>query len=62
MAIGADQAVLVETSLRPDQELQPLAVAKIFAKLVAKVRFWGFLCFFVGFFMFLSVFACFVGL
>eukprot|EP00595_Chromulina_sp_UTEXLB2642_P001034 CAMPEP_0196764680 /NCGR_PEP_ID=MMETSP1095-20130614/6619_1 /TAXON_ID=96789 ORGANISM="Chromulina nebulosa, Strain UTEXLB2642" /NCGR_SAMPLE_ID=MMETSP1095 /ASSEMBLY_ACC=CAM_ASM_000446 /LENGTH=223 /DNA_ID=CAMNT_0042120825 /DNA_START=103 /DNA_END=774 /DNA_ORIENTATION=- len=34
LAIGADRAIHIETNLRTDQELQPLAVAKLF-KLIA---------------------------
>lgn len=34
LALGADQAILVETDLRIDQELQPLAVAKTLKALV----------------------------
>jgi electron transfer flavoprotein beta subunit len=36
MAVGADRGIHVETNLRTDQELQPLAVAKIL-KHVAEV-------------------------
>ena len=38
MAIGADRAIHVETALRTDQELQPLAVAKIFEHLAKKEK------------------------
>lgn len=31
LAMGADRAILVETDLRPDADLQPLAVAKTLA-------------------------------
>lgn len=37
MAMGADRAIHIETNLRTDQELQPLAVAKTL-KFVAEVR------------------------
>jgi electron transfer flavoprotein beta subunit len=36
LAMGADKAIHVETELRTDQELQPLAVAKILAFLAGK--------------------------
>lgn len=38
LAMGADRAIHIETDLRTDQELQPLAVAKLFKFLTAKVR------------------------
>lgn len=38
MAMGADRAILVETSLRVDSELQPLAVSKILEKIVAEEK------------------------
>ena len=40
LAMGADRAIHIETDLRTDQELQPLAVAKLFKFLTAKVRRW----------------------
>lgn len=52
MAVGADRGIHIETNLRADQELQPLAVAKIL-KHIADVRliwhlwFECFKCFFV---------------
>lgn len=36
MAVGADRGIHIETNLRTDQELQPLAVAKIL-KQIAEV-------------------------
>merc|ERR1719491_2561099 len=36
LAMGADRAIHIKTSMRTDQELQPLAVAKLLAKLVEK--------------------------
>merc|ERR1712137_876414 len=36
LAMGADRAIHLKTSLRTDQELQPLAVAKLLAKVVEK--------------------------
>merc|ERR1712151_477032 len=36
LAMGADRAIHVKTSMRTDQELQPLAVAKLLAKVVEK--------------------------
>merc|ERR1719413_202815 len=36
LAMGADRAIHLKTSMRTDQELQPLAVAKLLAKLVEK--------------------------
>lgn len=36
LAMGADRAVHIETSMRTDQELQPLSVAKVF-KHIAEV-------------------------
>lgn len=36
LAMGADRAIHVKTNMRTDQELQPLAVAKILEKLVEK--------------------------
>ena len=38
LAMGADRAIHIETDVRTDQELQPLAVAKLFKQLSAKVR------------------------
>jgi electron transfer flavoprotein beta subunit len=38
LAIGADKAIHVKTDLRPDQELQPLTVAKVLAKIVGQVQ------------------------
>eukprot|EP00954_Amorphochlora_amoebiformis_P005846 460915-Amorphochlora_amoeboformis.AAC.2 len=37
LAIGADKAIHVTTTLRPDQELQPLATAKVLGKVVDQV-------------------------
>lgn len=37
LAMGVDKGIHIETNLRTDQELQPLAVAKLL-KEVAKVR------------------------
>lgn len=34
LAMGADKAIHITTDLRPDQELQPLAVAKAFQKIM----------------------------
>jgi len=36
LAMGCDRGIHVETDLRLDQELQPLAVAKLLAKIVEK--------------------------
>merc|ERR1719313_2348948 len=36
LAMGADRAIHVKTDMRTDQELQPLAVAKILAKMTEK--------------------------
>jgi len=36
LAMGADRAIHLKTTLRTDQELQPLAVSKLLAKLVEK--------------------------
>ncbi len=36
LAMGADRAIHIETELRPDQELQPLAVAKLLAWVTAQ--------------------------
>eukprot|EP00444_Apocalathium_aciculiferum_P024785 CAMPEP_0183432426 /NCGR_PEP_ID=MMETSP0370-20130417/57490_1 /TAXON_ID=268820 /ORGANISM="Peridinium aciculiferum, Strain PAER-2" /LENGTH=255 /DNA_ID=CAMNT_0025618399 /DNA_START=92 /DNA_END=859 /DNA_ORIENTATION=- len=36
LAMGADRAIHIKTSMRTDQELQPLAVAKLLAKVVEK--------------------------
>ncbi|CAJ1454688.1 unnamed protein product [Effrenium voratum] len=36
LAMGADKAVHLKTDMRTDQELQPLAVAKLLAKIVEK--------------------------
>jgi len=38
LAIGADKAIHVKTDLRTDQELQPLAVAKILRHIVGRVN------------------------
>lgn len=38
LAMGVDRGVHIETALRPDQEIQPLAVAKLFQKLVDKEK------------------------
>ena len=38
LAMGVDRGIHIETSLRPDQEIQPLAVAKLLAKLVEKEK------------------------
>lgn len=38
LAMGVDRSIHIETSLRPDQEIQPLAVAKILSKLVEKEK------------------------
>lgn len=43
LAMGADRAIHVSTELRTDQELQPLAVAKIFQK-IAEVLAYIVLC------------------
>ena len=34
LAMGADRGIHVETDLRPDMDLQPLAVSKVFAEIV----------------------------
>merc|ERR1712203_142068 len=36
LAMGADRAIHLKTSMRTDQELQPLAVAKLLQKIVEK--------------------------
>ncbi|CAD7928418.1 unnamed protein product [Amoebophrya sp. A25] len=36
LAMGADRAILLKTDLRTDQDLQPLAVAKLLQKIVEK--------------------------
>lgn len=36
LAMGADRAIHIKTSMRTDQELQPLAVAKLLQKIVEK--------------------------
>jgi electron transfer flavoprotein beta subunit len=36
LAMGADRAIHLKTAMRTDQELQPLAVAKLLAKMVEK--------------------------
>ena len=36
LAMGADRAIHVTTELSTDQELQPLAVAKVFAAIAKK--------------------------
>jgi len=36
LAMGADRAIHIKTAMRTDQELQPLAVAKLLAKVVEK--------------------------
>jgi len=36
LAMGADRAIHIKTTMRTDQELQPLAVAKLLAKIVEK--------------------------
>merc|ERR1712130_932914 len=36
LAMGVDRAIHLKTSMRTDQELQPLAVAKLLAKVVEK--------------------------
>merc|ERR1712137_1298807 len=36
LAMGADRAIHLKTSMRTDQELQPLAVAKLLAKITEK--------------------------
>jgi len=36
LAMGADRAIHIKTTMRTDQELQPLAVAKLLAKVVEK--------------------------
>jgi hypothetical protein len=38
MAMGIDRGIHIETNLRPDQELQPLAVAKLL-KAIVQVSF-----------------------
>eukprot|EP00474_Spongospora_subterranea_P009924 CRZ10382.1 hypothetical protein [Spongospora subterranea] len=38
LAMGVDRAVHIQTDLRTDQELQPLAVSKLIAKLVLKEK------------------------
>merc|ERR1712046_92280 len=36
LAMGADRAIHLKTTMRTDQELQPLAVSKLLAKIVEK--------------------------
>merc|ERR1719161_2708572 len=36
LAMGADRAIHIKTKMRTDQELQPLAVAKLLSKMVEK--------------------------
>merc|ERR1719277_1830767 len=36
LAMGADRAVHIKTAMRTDQELQPLAVAKLLQKVVER--------------------------
>merc|ERR1719491_1126472 len=36
LAMGADRAIHIKTDMRTDQQLQPLAVAKLLAKVVEK--------------------------
>merc|ERR1719517_380001 len=36
LAMGADRAIHLKTAMRTDQEVQPLAVAKLIAKMVEK--------------------------
>jgi len=36
LAMGADRAILVQTDMRTDQDLQPLAVAKLLREIVKK--------------------------
>ncbi|RYH07969.1 electron transfer flavoprotein subunit beta/FixA family protein [archaeon] len=38
MAMGADRAIHIETNLRPDMDLQPLAVAKTLVHIVKKEK------------------------
>lgn len=38
LAMGADRGIHIETDMRTDQELQPLAVAKLFQKIVTDVQ------------------------
>jgi electron transfer flavoprotein beta subunit len=38
LAMGADTGVHVETDLRPDQDLQPLAVSRVFAELAKRFQ------------------------
>lgn len=39
MAMGADKAIHVLTDMTTDQDLQPLAVAKIFKAVIQKEKF-----------------------
>lgn len=39
MALGADSGIHVQTDMRIDQDLQPLAVAKIFKKIMLERGF-----------------------
>lgn len=38
LAIGADRAIHVQTDIRTDNDLQPLAIAKIFKHLASKEK------------------------
>merc|ERR1711879_1118884 len=38
LAMGADRAIHLKTNMRTDQELQPLAVAKLLQKMVDKEK------------------------
>lgn len=39
LAMGADSGIHVLTDMRIDQDLQPLAVAKVFAKIFSEKKF-----------------------
>jgi len=39
MALGADSGIHIQTDMRTDLDLQPLAVAKIFAKIFKEKNF-----------------------
>lgn len=39
MALGADAGIHILTDMRTDQDLQPLAVAKIFQKIFVEKKF-----------------------
>ncbi len=42
MAMGADRGIHIETNLRTDQELKPLAVAKALRHIAAEILFCSF--------------------